>query len=178
MRRMLQLTPIAGAEPEIGRWLDALEQARALTLRAVDGLDARTLDWEGPDGGDNAIGTLLYHLADVEIGWLYFDLRGTQPPPEVMADLPFSQDPQGDPRLHRVLGVPLEEHVGRLQRTRRVFLDELRGTTLEDWRRARDPEREDYSVTPEWVLFHLVEHESGHAYQIRSIRRRAARFLT
>jgi hypothetical protein len=27
----------------------------------------------------------------------------------------------------------------------------------------------DYKVTPAWVVYHLLEHEAGHVYQISSI---------
>jgi hypothetical protein len=47
-RWKLELTPVTGVEPEIGRWLDALGRVRRITLRAVEGIDQRTLDWEGP----------------------------------------------------------------------------------------------------------------------------------
>jgi len=61
--RMLQIDPLPGYEPEVGRWLWALEEVRRRTLRLVEGLDQRTLDWEGPDGRENAIGSLLYHIS-------------------------------------------------------------------------------------------------------------------
>jgi hypothetical protein len=45
--------------------------------------------------------------------------------------------------------VPLEEHLGRLARSRSVFLETLREITLDDWRRVSSPDDEDYDVTPE-----------------------------
>ena len=60
----------AGYVPEIGRWLWAMNEVRRRTLRLVDALDQRVLDWEGPDGRENAIGTLLYHIALVEMSWV------------------------------------------------------------------------------------------------------------
>jgi hypothetical protein len=56
-------------------------------------------------------------------------------------------------------------------------MDELRGFTPEDWPTLRSPHGEDYDVSPEWAVFHLVEHEAGHAYQILSTWRRAGRLL-
>jgi hypothetical protein len=43
--------------------------------------------------------------------------------------------------------------------------------------RPRTPPNEDYEGTPEWVLFHLVEHESGHAFPISALKSRAGRFF-
>ena len=54
-----------------------------------------------------------------------------------------------------------------------MFLDHVRRMDLTEYRRVRAPEGEHYEVTPEWVVYHLVEHEIGHAYQMRSLERRA-----
>ena len=175
MRSLLQVTPLDGYPADIGRWLWALEDARRITRRAVDGLDVATLDWRGADGSENSIGSLLYHVADVEMDWLFIDVLGREIPPEVEADLPFETWTDG--RLTHVAGVSLDEHRGRLDRTRRVFLDHLRQMDLDEFRRVRAPENADYEVTPEWVVYHLVEHEIGHAYQMRSLKRRAATHL-
>ena len=172
MRKMLQVEALDGYPAAIGRWLWALEDARRITHQTVDGLDRAALDWRGVDGSENSIGSLLYHVAGVEMGWLFIDVLGCGLPPEVQADLPFEAWTDG--RLTHVGGLPLEEHLGRLDRTRRVFLDHLRRMDLAEFRRVRAPENEDYEVTPEWVVYHLIKHEIGHAYQMRSLKRRAA----
>jgi len=64
-----------------------------------------------------------------------------------------------------------------LEDARRIFLGTVRRMDLAEFRRVRAPENEDYEVTPEWVVYHLVEHEIGHAYQMRSLKRRAATHL-
>lgn len=49
--RQLQISPLDGYDPEIGRWLWALQDVRRrYTLRIVKDLDERLVDWEGPDG--------------------------------------------------------------------------------------------------------------------------------
>jgi len=171
--RQLQITPLNGVDPEIGRWLWALQDVRRrYTMRFLKDLDERLVDWEGPDGQENAI---------VELGWLYGDLKGlTDLPPAVKPDFPFpSREPDRN-HLTRVLGVPLAEHVARLDRSREVFLKEFQGMSTDDWRRLRRPpdfEEVNYEVTPEWAVFHLVEHEAGHAFQISSLKARGTRML-
>jgi uncharacterized damage-inducible protein DinB len=49
----------------------------------------------------------------------------------------------------------------------------MRDLPPEEWSRLREPEGEPYAVAPAWMVFHLVEHEAGHAAQIASMRRRA-----
>lgn len=172
----LHVEPLNASSPEIGRWLWALEEVRARTHRLIDGLDQRTLDWEGADGQENAIGSLLYHIAYVEMGWLFIDILGKPFPPQVSKDFPHKRD-EGHGRLSRVLGVSLADHLGRLKRSRTIALDTLREIPIEDWRRLRHPSGEDYELTPEWAVFHLVEHEAGHAFQISSLKARATRLF-
>ena len=45
--------------------------------------------------------------------------------------------------------------------------------SLDDSRDLRIPDELDYEVTPECALYHLVEHEAGHFYQMRRLQRRA-----
>ena len=175
-RRELRAQPLPGYNPEIGLWLWALQDVRRrYTMRLIDVLDQRTLDWEGPDERENAIGTLLYHIAEGEMGWLFYNvLMRPDLPEQVKPDFPFpSRGPDG--RLTPVLGESLESHLGRLARSRKVFLETFKEIRAGEWRRLRSPESEDYSVTPEWVVFHLVEHEAGHAFQISSLKARARR---
>ncbi len=180
--RQLQITPPDGYDPEIGRWMWALQDVRRrYTLRLVKDLDERLVDWEGPDGQENAIGSLLYHIALVEMGWLYGDVKQmTELPPAVKPDFPFpSREPDRN-HLTRVLGMPLAEHIDRLDRSREVFLRELEEIPPDEWRRLRRPpdfEEVNYEVTPEWAVFHLVEHEAGHAFQISSLKARGTRML-
>ncbi|HKX17005.1 MAG TPA: DinB family protein [bacterium] len=181
--RQLQILPPDGYDPEIGRWLWALQDVRdRYTLRFVKDLDERLVDWEGPDGQENAIGSLLYHIALVEMGWLYEDLKQMpELPPAVKQDFPFPGREQDRNHLTRVVGVSITEHIGRLDRSREIFLRELKSISRDDWRRLRRPHdfpKVNYEVTPEWAVFHLVEHEAGHAFQISSLQARGTRMLT
>ena len=97
-------------------------------------------------------------------------------PPEGKNDFPFEMvDFQN--AITTIANVTLEEHLGRLARSRSFFLNAFYHITLDDWRRLRNPEDVEYKVTPEWGVFHLVEHEAGHAFQSSSIKRRAHGFL-
>lgn len=181
MGEVLQAKALPGYPDEIGRWLWALQETRRATLNLVEGLDQTTLDWEGPDGQENSIGSLLYHLAIVEMGWLHFDLLLQREfPPEVGRELPFEPGTGTDAatwRIMRVPGVPLAEHLGRLERCRETFLNAFRGMTLDEWRRLRTFGGDADEVSPEWVVFHLIEHEAGHGFQISSLKRRARRYI-
>jgi uncharacterized damage-inducible protein DinB len=75
------LDPYPCREPEIGRWLAGLQDARQRTLRALEDLSPATLDWPPPDG-ESSIGTVLYHLADIEADYLYVEVLERPMPPE------------------------------------------------------------------------------------------------
>lgn len=114
------------------------------------------------------------------MGWLYGDLKQMTALPPVKPDFPFPSQEPDRRHLTRVLGVPLAEHVARLDRSREVLLKEFQGIPPDEWRRLRRPpdfEEVNYEVTPEWAVFHLVEHEAGHAFQISSLKARGTRML-
>ena len=53
-RRSRYFTPPPAAEPIIGDWLAAMEEARERTKTALLGIDQATLDWQPPRGGNGS----------------------------------------------------------------------------------------------------------------------------
>lgn len=160
-------------EPEIGRWLWALQDVRRRTIGELDGLSPAAVDWL-PGDNDNTIGTVLYHIANIEADWLYVEVLEEPFPPEVSALFPYvTRDEQG--QLTQVEGITLEEHLGRLQRVRDLLLGAYRKMDRAEFRRLRSLPQ--YDVTPEWVLHHLMQHEAEHRSQIGALRARAQRHL-
>ncbi len=170
MRETLAVKPLEGYPPEIGVWLWAMEETRKKTKAYVEGIDQNIVDWAGPEGNENSIGTLLYHLASVEMGWLHFD---TLEQPERFPEKDFPFEPFTGGRITPVTGVSLDDHLARLNKSRAIFLERIKEISLADWSKLRSPEDEDYDVSPAWMVFHLVEHEAGHAAQIGVMKKRA-----
>jgi uncharacterized damage-inducible protein DinB len=169
MTECLAVGSLEASTPEIGRWLWALEEVRKTTVKSVGGCEQDAIDWCGSDGMENSIGSLLYHLAIVEMSWMYLDVLQQEFPPQVreVLPLPMADDTR---RMTRVAGRPLSEHLDRLRSTRDLTLSILRTMDLEEWRRTRSPvDGADYQVTPEWAVFHVIEHEAGHAFQMKSL---------
>lgn len=164
----LIVPPLPGYHPEIGRWLWALDDTRRETLKCLDGLTDEDLDTL-PSGADNRIGALLYHIAIVEVGWLYFQvLEGKKPfPPGFGALFPADALDEQE-QLTSLQGSSLQDHLQRLEKVRANLMEEFRGTTLEDFRRLRYLPEE--NVTPEWVLHHLIQHEAEHRGHIQTVR--------
>ncbi len=167
-QEVLQVEALPGYPAEIGRWLRALQGVRREVLKSVQGLSAKELDTM-PPGADNTIGALLYHIALVEASWLYQDtLQRDSLPPEIEALFPLdSRDEQR--RLSALRGTSLEDYVARLQQVRSALLQEFKGITREDFKRLRHFPGQ-YDVTPEWVLYHLIQHEAEHGGHIQTLR--------
>jgi len=164
-REILTLEPIAD-EPEVGRWLSALEDGRRDTLRELEDVTPDMLPWR-PDAPLNSIGTLLYHIALVEADWLLDDIQGLEYPDWLRALLPYP-DRDGSGRLIQVDDELMTQHIERLSQVRRFLLGELRSMSADDFHRVR--ERERYDVSPAWVLHHLLQHEAEHRSHIAWLR--------
>jgi uncharacterized damage-inducible protein DinB len=164
--------PLAGYAPDIGRWLWALEYTRRATKTRLAGITPHELDWI-PFGEGNSIGTLLYHIAAIELDWLYTEvLEGREPWSQEITDL-FRvevRDEQG--RLSLIRGVRLSDHIHRLDVVRECLLAAFRDMTVREFRRLHSFPA--YDVTPEWVLHHLIQHEADHCGQIELLRSLAA----
>jgi hypothetical protein len=90
-------------EPFIAPWLWAMQDSRLRTLEELEGLSPAWIDW-APSGEESSIGTILYHLADIEADWLYSEVLEQELPPEVGALFPYpTRDEHG--QLTQVHGI-------------------------------------------------------------------------
>jgi hypothetical protein len=165
-RELLVLEPIADA-PEVGRWLSALDDGRRDTILELDDVTDAMLD-EKPDGAPNSIGTLLYHIALIEIDWLLVDLllqaQGVRWPEELV---PFA-DRDGEGTLTVVRGETFAMHLERLAAIRAIVHEHIRPMSVEDFHAPRAGESLD--VSPAWVMHHLLQHEAEHRAHIAWVR--------
>lgn len=164
-REILQIAPLDGFVPDIGRALWMLEDTRNETGRILEGISPEVIDWQPPVA--NSIGTLLYHIAVIEMDWLFNEVMEEKMPASVWDAFPFPVRGVDD-RLMVVKGISLDAHFKRLDSTRRLVLDSFKSMTLEDFRRPRSAER--FDVTPEWTIHHLVLHEAEHRGEMATIR--------
>jgi hypothetical protein len=166
-RQRLVLAPI-GDDPEVGRWLAALEDCRRDTLKELARVTPEMVDWY-PDVPLNSIGSLLYHIALIEADWVATDMLELDEPPELGALLPWpDREPDGgagtERHLSRVDGQSLEQHVERLAGVRRWVMERLTPMANEEFHRVRS--FEDYDVAPDWALHHILQHEAEHRSHI------------
>ncbi len=165
-REVLTLDVVAG-EPEIGRWLGALEDSRRDTEQALAGLDEQLVGRQ-PVGSDNSIATLLYHVALIEADWIVYDVTGIALEDSELA--PWFPDTDRDDlgALTTVDAEPLAHLLQRLHAVRAVTLDRLAALSVEEFHAPRRRER--YDVSPSWVAHHLLQHEAEHRSEIARVR--------
>jgi hypothetical protein len=165
-RERLTLEPIAD-DPEVGRWMSALEDGRHDTLRELEGVTPEMVDWY-PDPPLNSIGALLYHVALIEADWVINEiLELIDAPPEIERLLPWP-DRDHDRHLWRADGQDLAAHIDRLAGVRAFVLERLRPMTNDDFHRVRRLEA--YDVAPDWAVHHVIQHEAEHRSHIAWLR--------
>lgn len=161
------------SDPVVGGWLWALQDTRRDLLEALERVTPAMIDWV-PADGRSSIGTVLYHIADIEADWLYVEVLEGDLPPAVAALFPFgTRDAAG--KLTHVPGFSLEQHLQRLETVRALLVAVFQDMNVAEFRRVRSFEH--YDVTPEWILHHLIQHEAEHRGQIGSIRDEAESVL-
>lgn len=166
-RRTLRLPSVECAAPEVGVWLAALEVSRSRTLEAINGIDQAELDWTSPALG-STIGSILYHIAVIELDWLYVEILEQDFPPGFEDWFPHEvHDSEGNNQA--VIGDSVKRHMDRLHYVQTRLSSTLREMSMSDFKRMRS--LEPYDVNPEWVVQHLLQHDAEHRGQISLIRR-------
>lgn len=159
-----------GYAPMIAPWVSMLEDTRRRTKAAVQGIGDQVVDWTPPEGG-SSIGTLLYHIMAIELSYLYEDILQVTDFPQELAQLVVYDVRDGEGQLTVVRGEPVGIHLLRLDAARALLLKNLRAMTPTEFRRVRAVEN--YDITPESALHHLMQHEAEHRGQIMELRQRA-----
>lgn len=155
---------LTGYPQPIAAALWRMQNARERTLEALAMLPEAALDWHAA-GLHNSIGTLLYHIAAIEIDWLYDEILRQDWLPEIEELFPYPVRNEAG-QLYQVT-LPLNEHLARLAQTRQYFLEGLKTISLDDYYHLRAMPH--YHVSPEWVLHHLAQHEAEHRGEILTI---------
>ncbi|MEZ4669718.1 MAG: DinB family protein [Anaerolineae bacterium] len=171
-RKNLTIKALDGFESTIGCYLWELDDTRARTWRILEGIAPAVIDWQPPLANGNSIGTLLYHIAAIEMDWLYNEVMETKLPDKVWENFPYPVRDSKD-HLTVVAGLSLDDHFKRLDSTRQLLLSTFNSMTLDDFRRLRHLER--YDVSPEWVIHHLMQHEAEHRGEMAVVRALAER---
>jgi DinB superfamily len=170
-REVLSLEPDAD-DPEVGRWLSALQDCRRDTIKELNGVTDAMIDVHST-GTDNSVATILYHVALIEADWLLADIFGFASATSAEPALFPIADRGPDHHLTVVAGETLGQHIERLAAVRSILLDRLRPMTSQEFHRAR--RRDHYDVTPAWVVHHPLQHEAEHRSELGRVKAAIAR---
>ena len=119
-----------GYEPTIGRWVWALEDTRRRTKLCLDGMEYEIIDWV-PSEGVSSIGTILHHIAAIEMSYLHEEILELGWSKELDSLIVYDvNDGQGN--LKVVKGESLESRLTRLDAGRSLLLKALRNMTIDD----------------------------------------------
>jgi len=162
---------------EIGGFVSQLEDLTRRMGEDLSGATPEELNWQ-PAPGCNTIGMLLAHIAVVEVFWIQVAPLGLQAY-DTRPALGIDIDDDGMPLSETgappavLAGRDLAWFTERLRLARVHTIEHLRdvdGTTLlRDFARTRK-NGEVVVVDLRWVLYHVVEHLSGHFGQILLMR--------
>jgi hypothetical protein len=72
-------------------------------------------------------------------------------------------------QLTDIQGESLDLHLHRLEAVRGMLMERLRPMSVADFHAPRP--RENYDVSPAWVVHHLLQHEAEHRSEIGWLKR-------
>ena len=163
---MLQITRDNSFDTRIAYIVGEMENVRQLLLKEIKDLTQGELDFTPDINKIETIGTLLFHIVDVENSWMFEAVEGQELDMETWK-YAFPLRQQLSPRQQT--GKPLEHYLKILNETRenvKKILMKFRDNDLNKEYSNRFGE-----FTLEWVLFHNQQHESHHIGQINLLKR-------
>ncbi|RMG30177.1 MAG: DinB family protein [Methanobacteriota archaeon] len=141
-----------------------LQDTRNYLLKEIEGITQDELDFSPDPARIETVGTMLFHIADVENSWIFEHIAGEE--------IDFEKWKYAFPLrigIPQRIGKPLEFYLETLKEVRLnvlEFLEQFDETDLD-----RMFESKMGSTTLEWALFHIHRHEQHHVGQINLLRR-------
>lgn len=176
IERSILEVPSAFRSQQAALLMASLDDQHALLVRDLEGITTAELEWQSRPGM-NTIGMLLAHIALVEVGWigaaaLGLDFFKIDELPVSFADSGIPAAPGAAPP-QALRGKDLAFYDDVLKRARSFTKKALSGLTDADLERMRSRIRRDGTevhYNAGWAIYHVLEHEAGHAYQINLLR--------
>ncbi len=152
--------------PRIATWVSMMEEVRRRLLKTVEPLSDAAIDYTPDERSVETIGTLLLHIAAVEWSWIFEDIDGKEMDYEKWK-YAFALRPEVD--LPQLKHQGKEFYLTRLSAVRDEVYQRLLCMKDRDLDVLVGSGEERYNI--EWILFHLIEHESMHLGQVSMLSR-------
>ncbi|AIE86124.1 DinB family protein [Fimbriimonas ginsengisoli] len=153
--------PLDGYPTELGLLLATLQSCTWDWRDELGDVDEDAIVWQARSGG-HSIGAVLLHIGEVELYWIEEVVLGRE---MSEADLQLFMSREIEQYKGQWPSPPRRPLSWYLER-----LDEVRARTLAAVRDFPAPDAEipwlEHTVTPRWVLSHVIEHESYHGGQM------------
>ena len=146
--------------------LGEMEDTRKLLLEQIKDLTQEELDYSPDIDKIETIGTMIFHIVDVENSWMFEAVEGEELDLETWK-YAFPLRQQLNPRQQT--GRPLSYYLDLLTKTREKLLKNLEKYTDKDLEKVYSNRFGTFTL--EWVLYHNSQHESNHIGQINLLKR-------
>ncbi|MFW9922701.1 MAG: DinB family protein [Candidatus Thorarchaeota archaeon] len=157
-----KLTKDPSLEPKISLLYAQMQEVRKRLLRIIEPIDDNMIDFSPNEKEFETIGTMLYHIAGVEWSWIFQDIDGEELDEEKWK---YAFPLRKEVNIPQLKGQGKKFYLIELESVRKKVFERLKKFSDNDLEKLYGTETEKFSL--EWVLFHLIEHETIHIGQIQ-----------
>jgi uncharacterized damage-inducible protein DinB len=150
----------------VSYYYSMLQEVRERLLSIIDDLDEEMLDFTPDERNFETIGTLLFHIAAIEWSWVFEDIDGLEMDYEKFKHA-FAL--RSDVDIPQLKGKKKLFYLNQLKEVREEVFIRLAKFSDEDLDKIVESDTEKFSI--EWILFHILEHETMHIGQILLLKR-------
>lgn len=152
--------------PRVSYWYSMLQEVRERLLNIIDDLNDEMLDFTPNEKNFETIGTLLLHIVAIEWSWVFEDIDGLEMDYEKFKHA-FAL--RSDVDIPQLKGKNKQFYLNQLKEVREKVFHRLTKFSDEDLDEIVESNADKFSI--EWILFHILEHETMHIGQILLLKR-------
>lgn len=160
---------IPGYTPQISRLMCMMNYARYVTLKSVEELTVKQLDFQ-LDEKSNSIGALLLHIAATDFYFRLFSVYGGEPDAGELKGWEAPLD-LGKKGREEIKGNELSNYIKKLDETRSMTYEMFK-TKNDEWLEREFQFLDIMSSNYHHLWFHVFEDEINHRGQINFIKKR------
>ncbi|MFW9929452.1 MAG: DinB family protein [Candidatus Thorarchaeota archaeon] len=158
--------PNQSTSPRLAKFILMLKDIRSRLFEQIESLSQEALDYSPHIHKIETIGTLLLHIAGVEWSWIFEDIDKKDMDMDKWKYAFALRNNFNPPQL---TGKPLNFYTDILNEVRDDVLKRLNDLQDSELDKLIVSGSDKYSI--EWILYHLIQHESHHIGQINFLKR-------